>query len=461
MHRAVRLPAARAAGKRSGNLCGVFAARNAAGAVRCDARTMGVIAALEGSTIEAAPGAQASCEVLVRNTGMVVDRVLLDVLGDANEWATVEPDQLNLLPGTGGSARITFRPPRASFPPAGPVPFALRVMSQEDPEGSVIEEGMVAVGSFTDISAELVPKTSHARRQGHHKLIVQNRGNAPAEVRLSAADPDDALEFRFKPEFITADPGTATFVKLRVAPRKRFLKGQSKSLPFQAFILPGEAEPVTAEGALLQRQIMPEWLLPALALAIVAGAALVALWFLVFKPEVHAAATQAVQQQTRSLASSAAKASQAASQANQAAANADAAAAGGGSGAGHKGASPSPPAGSSSSAPAPVPVSTLIPSDVPPGKTGTYTYKLKKPQTLTVSDVVLENPAGDTGTMKIQAGKTPLFEFGLADFRNLDYHFVQPLTFTAANPLEIVVVCTNTGTTKCTPALSFSGLLHK
>jgi hypothetical protein len=429
---------------------------------------MGVIAALEGSTIEAAPGAEASCEVLVRNTGMVVDRVLLDILGDASEWATVEPGQLSLLPGTGGSARITFRPPRASLPPAGPVPFALRAMSQEDPEGSVIEEGTVAVGSFTDISAEIVPKTSHARRQGHHKLIVQNRGNAPAEVTLSAADPDDALEFRFKPEFITADPGTATFVKLRAAPRKRFLKGQSKSLPFQAFVLPGEAEPVTVEGALLQRQIMPEWLLPALALAVVVGVALVALWFLVFKPEVHAAATQAVQQQTSSLASSAAKASKAASQANQAAENADAAAAtGGGSGASHPGASASPSAsgrsggsGSGSTA-APIPVSTLIPSDVAPGKTGTYTYKLKKPQTLTVSDVVLENPAGDTGTMKIQAGKTPLFEFGLADFRNLDYHFVQPLTFTAANPLEIVVACTNPGTTKCSPAVSFSGLLHK
>lgn len=421
---------------------------------------MGVIAALEGSTIEAAPGAEVSCEVLVRNTGMVVDRVLLDVLGDANEWATVEPDQLNLLPGTGGSARITFRPPKASFPPAGPVPFALRAMSQEDPEGSVIEEGMVAVGSFTDISAELVPKTSHARRQGHHKLIVQNKGNAATEVRLSAADPDEVLEFRFKPEIITADPGTATFVKLRAAPRKRFFKGQSKSLPFQAFVLPGEAEPVTTEGALLQRQILPEWLFPVLAIATVAAVALVALWFLVFKPEVHSAATQAVQQQTSSLASSAAKASKAASQANQAAENADSAAAGGGSGAGHKGASPSP-SPSASATSAPVPVSTLIPSAVPPGKTGTYTYKLKKKQMLTVSDMLLENPAGDTGTMKIQSGKTPLFEFGLADFRDLDYHFVQPLTFTVANPLEIVVACTNTGTTKCSAAVSISGLLHK
>jgi hypothetical protein len=105
------------------------------------------------------------------------------------------------------------------------------------------------------------------------------------------------------------------------------------------------------------------------------------------------------------------------------------------------------------------PVSTLMPSSVLPGKTGTYRYKLASGQTLNVSDVLLENPAGNTGTMDIQSGGSPLFEFALADFRDLDYHFVQPLVFTATHPLEIVISCTDTGTAKCTPALSFSGTL--
>lgn len=416
------------------------------------------MAALEASTVTADPGAETSCQVTVRNTGMVVDRVLLDVLGAAKEWASVEPGQLNLLPGTGGSARITFRPPRASLPPAGPVPFAVRVMSQEDPEGSVIEEGLVNVGSFTDISADLVPRTSHARRAGHHKLIVQNRGNAATEVALTAADPDDALEFRFKPDIIRADPGTATFVKVHAAPRKRFLKGQSKSLPYQVFAQQDQGNPVTVEGAVLQRQIMPEWLLPALAIACVAAAALVALWFLVFKPEVHAAATQAVTQQTKSLASSAAKASKAASQANQAAENADSAAAGGGA---HK-ATPSPsPSPSASATTVSTPVSTLMQSNVAPNKTTTYPYKLTPKETLSVSDLLLENPAGDTGTLKIQSGTKVLFVFGLADFRNLDYHFVQPLVFTAKEPLQLVVSCQDPGTTHCSAAMSFSGTVVK
>jgi hypothetical protein len=102
-------------------------------------------------------------------------------------------------------------------------------------------------------------------------------------------------------------------------------------------------------------------------------------------------------------------------------------------------------------------VSTLIPSDVAPGTTKTVSYKLTADQTLDVSDVLLQNPAGNDGTMDIRAGGSLLFEFALSDFRDLDYHFVQPLVFTASRPLEIVVFCASDNSAACTPALSFSG----
>ncbi|HEX6525014.1 MAG TPA: hypothetical protein VF070_34175 [Streptosporangiaceae bacterium] len=421
---------------------------------------MAVSVALENASIEAQPGEQAACNVLVRNTGLVVDRILLDVLGDASGWAKVEPAELSLMPGTSEFASVVFCPPRGSRPRAGEFPFALRAYSQEDPEGSVIVEGAVTLGSFIDVRAELAPKTSHARRRGRHRLMVENRGNTGTDVQASAADPDNLLEFRVRPDRFFVPPGTATSVRLRAEPRKRFLKGPSKSLPFQVYVASEQAEAVTVEGAVLQRQVMPEWLLPLLAIAIAAAAALLALWLLVFKPEVQSAAVQAVAAQTRSLASTAARASQAAGAADKAAAKADAAAGsnppgGSSSGARAKG-SPSP---SSRGAPTSVasPVSTLMASDVAPGKTGTYPYKLAADQTLTVSDVLLENPAGDNGTLNIQSGASPLFEFALADFRDLDYHFVQPLEFSSGHPLEIVVACANTGSARCTPALSFSG----
>lgn len=417
---------------------------------------MGVSVAFDRTILEAQPGQPASCNVQVRNTGAVVDRVLLDVLGEARRWATAEPAEISLLPGTTGTVRIDFHPPRASFPRAGEIPFALRAMSQEDPEGSVIVEGAVTVAPFTDIKADLVPKTSHARRRGQHRLIIENRGNAGTDLALSASDADNALEFRFRPDLLTAEPGTATFVRLRAEPRKRFFKGAGKSLPFQVFVLSRDAGPVTVDGAVLQQQIMPEWLLPLAGIAMVAAAALVALWFLVFKPEVHSAAVQAVNAQTHTLASSAAKASQAAKKANSAAAAASSAAGGASKAAAHANASSSAgAAGSSAAAAAGTPVSTLMPADVAQGKKATFRYKLTSKQTLSVTDLLLENPAGNSGTMNIQNGTKPLFEFALADFRDLDYHFVQPIIFTASHPLEIVVSCSDT--TKCTPALSFSG----
>jgi hypothetical protein len=417
---------------------------------------MGVSVAFDRTSLEAQPGQQASCTIQVRNSGAVVDRVLLDLLGQARPWAAVDPPELSLLPGTTGTARIVFQPPRAPFPAAGEIPFAVRAMSQEDPEGSVIAEGAVAITPFTDIRADLVPRTSHARRRGHHRLIVENRGNVQAALDLAASDEDNALEFRFRPGFLTAGPGTATFVRLRAEPRKRFFKGPAKSLPFQVFVLGGGPEPVTVDGAVLQRQIMPEWLLPLVMIATVAADALVALWFLVLKPEVHSAAVQAVSAQTHALASSAAKASQAATKADKAATAASSAASASASAA-HAKNSAAGAAGSAAATSVTAPVSTLMPAGTAAGKTGKFTYKLTTRQTLSVSDVLLENPAGDTGTMNIQNGNKPLFEFALTDFRDLDYHFVQPLVFTAAHPLEIVVSCQNTGSTKCTPALSFSG----
>jgi len=42
------------------------------------------------------PGAEASCEVRVLNSGSIVDRVQLKVTGTGASWASFEPDTLNV-----------------------------------------------------------------------------------------------------------------------------------------------------------------------------------------------------------------------------------------------------------------------------------------------------------------------------------------------------------------------------
>jgi hypothetical protein len=107
----------------------------------------------------------------------------------------------------------------------------------------------------------------------------------------------------------------------------------------------------------------------------------------------------------------------------------------------------------------------MLQSNAPPTTSTTpqlKTFPVPANHTLYVSDLVLQNPLGDNGILQIRAGSTVLFNFGLANFRSIDYHFVQALTFTKAHPLVLAVECKNTpGTTNCTAGLSFSGVMHK
>ena len=279
---------------------------------------MGVSVDFEGGSdaIEVVPGEQAEVALRLQNTGMVVDRVVLDVLGDAAEWARVEPAQVNLLPGATERVRITFSPPRAPSLTPGEVPFALRAMSSEDPEGSTIEEGRVRVAEFGDLGVQLVPKSATGRRSARFRLVVENRGNRPEPVRLEPFDPDARLGFKTRPAMFIARPGTATFVRVKTVPRKTFFRGPNRTLPFEIAALPDQGVAVTDEGVMLEKQVLPEWLLPLVAIAAAVCGVLFVLWFTVLRPVVNSAATAA-----GNASSAQAQAQNAAAQAAKAAAN--------------------------------------------------------------------------------------------------------------------------------------------
>jgi hypothetical protein len=82
---------------------------------------------------------------------------------------------------------------------------------------------------------------------------------------------------------------------------------------------------------------------------------------------------------------------------------------------------------------------------------------------LGISDMLFQNPAGDTGELQVRkkTGATivVLADYALADFRDEDYHLLQPWEFTKSDQLEIAVSCQNpTGKPACSAGVSFSGL---
>jgi hypothetical protein len=441
---------------------------------------VGVALELAPASVTVAPGAEVVVTVRVRNTGEVVDQVDLTVLGTTADWARAQPGRLNLLPGQQELVELTFAPPRSWTVPAGDHPYAVQAAAREDPDGSEIQEGRVTVEPFQELVAELVPRTSRAPRAGHHDVAVDNLGNHPVLVNLSANGAEDAVDFRWARGKVLAEPGTATLVHLRARPTTRFLRGADRSLPFEVVAAGEEGGFVTASGAVRQRAILA----PSVVLLLLLVALLAVLWAAVIRPRLNrvdeaVARTAAVTEQALAPAQKQLNDSAQAQRASSVAAAAKAhgtGAADGGNGitpaAGSAPGTTTGPGGAAAAgnpaAPNPAVAAPLVTvsfrASVTIAKTGsptqTQTRSLPVPVIpsgglLRISGITFDTAGGDQGTLQIARGGTPLtvlLSLDLATLDNLSYQFDQPLEFTSTQPLVVTAICQ-----ACTPSVLFSG----
>lgn len=441
---------------------------------------MGATTSLASSQLSVTPGQSVEVTVLVRNNGTLVDQFSLDIVGDSRDWAEVTPPIINLMPGQDGEATVRFAPPRDSSVLAGVAPFGVRVLSREDPGRSSVAEGTVEVEPFTDLQLELSPKTARCRTKAVHEVVVDNSGNYPIAVEVLTNDPDEQLKLSLDHSSLTVAPGTSAFLKLRAKPYDRFLRGPEKRLPFGVTAVAGDLPPVNTDGTVVQQPLLPKWLLPAaLALAAIA-VALTVLWFTLVKPTVQTAAREAgrtaAEEQRAEMVAQVDQAEEKAATAEEKAANAEkkaeaaeeAASGGGGAGAGGRGATTGPNGVDIAGGTA-VDFRITADPDAQPDPAVFEAFEvpegvLPADKTLVITDIIMQNPRGDTGTLVIKRGDQVLLETGLANFRDLDYHFLEPWTFGPDSPLTIEVSCQVPGapeppTGKCRPSVSFSGRL--
>ena len=410
------------------------------------------------------PGGVVATEIRVLNTGEVVDQMTFEALGPAGQWASFEPPSLSLFPDAEGVVQVRFRPPRDPTTIAGTFPFGVRVLSKEDPAGSVVAEGDLVVGRFIETSAELVPRTTRGRTHGIHQLTVSNRGNGPVKGRLVGVDPERRVRFEFRPPELAMRPGATALATVQVRPRRRFLRGPSVTHAYRVRFDSLDQLPVEVDGAFLQEALLPRWV----PRAILALAALSVAWLVFLRPSVETAAKTAVEDQVSEAAQLAA--SQAVAPALAAAderltkvEQAAGLAPGG------------PPLVQATTTTVPAPFDTRLEATA---RDQAPRYRVARDRVLSVTDVLLQNPAGDSGRVTILRGDQVLFQLALESFRDLDFHFVTPLVFPPDSELRFRVECANRppaapptsapGTTTttaarppapCTPALYLTGSL--
>jgi hypothetical protein len=421
---------------------------------------MGLTASLREPDLRVVPGQEVTCQVILLNTGAVVDQVAVDVVGAAVGWSTVTPPVCNLYPGESATVDVIFHPPRVPESRAGLVPFGVRAVSREDPAGSIVEEGVVEVEPFTDLAAIIRPTTSRGRRKGNHRLTVVNRGNVPVNAAIHFVDPEDLLTFRVNRPVVLTDPGVADELRVQAIPRKRFVRGPNQTRPFQVMVSPEAGDPVLTDAEMVQLPLLAKWVVPAAAAVLALLVLGTVLWLTLLKPTIKSAATDAVNAQMSPLSAAVDKANQQAQQAQQAAGQAASAAAGtdpGGGGAGAGGASAGPNA---ANPPLDQPVDFRIQADAPPRTDNgfnTFTASGQNTKPLDITDIQLQNPLGDTGIIEIRRNNKVWLRFGLDNFRDYDDHFVVPVHFNKGDTVTFAVSCKNPGGKHCTPAFTFSG----
>lgn len=442
---------------------------------------MTVTARLETASVTVEAGGVGTARLTVRNEGSQVDAYQLQVVGEPAGWAAVQPAELYLYPGDERPAEVVFSPPRSPAVVAGVRPFGVRIAGQQ-PAGTTVPEGQVEILPYADLSVELTPRTSHARWSARHELAVDNRGNVPADLEVTGDDPDEAVVVSTRPERMVVAPGEAGFVRIRVRPTRRRWTGTAVTLPFRVVAARSATEAQTADGVMLQEPVLPRWLGKAVAVAAVVAALLAVAWVALLRPVVRTAAQAAV---AEPVAAAAATADRAAKDAAGARTSADAAGAAAGQA---KKTAGDAAAGTTAIRDKLVEKNVLDSGEVtlpPGGGTGTpgrvvvdgtnYRQRLESiaaagatarprltatgKQRLLLTDVFFENPQGDTGTVTVSIGETVLFRKSLANFRDVDDHFITPLMLRGGETLTFAVTCERPGVgqDRCRPALLLVG----
>ncbi|MFI6025469.1 hypothetical protein [Amycolatopsis magusensis] len=410
---------------------------------------MAVSALLRTTGVTVAPGGAGRCHVLIRNNSAVVDQFAFTVRGGTAAWTQVKPAKVNLMPNQEVSVELTFSPQRSAEVLAGDHPFALQVSSREDPHGSVVQEGVVTVERFTEVTAEVVPVTSTGRRLGKHTLAVDNLGNHEHPVEVTAADPDARLTFRVRPHAPRLRPGSATFVRVKAKPRKYFWKGPERSLPFVVKVLVPEQEPVEVEAALEQLPLVPRrffWLFSILLALLI----LVAVFVMTL-----------LRQQPVSIAGPAPSTSASAPPSSSASAPPSSSAAP--SSPGSATAAAVPPAvvngGGSTRTPAPggaavVNSTFTVSAAAAPGVAGVqlFSYVVPEGTRQRLLSVRLTGPATDSGRVEVRHGNTVLAVYNLADLQGQGQLLnpEQSPLLASGDTVSLAVECTNAAE-PCTP----------
>lgn len=393
---------------------------------------MAVQAQLSDASIVVAPGGEETVRLAVRNLGPDVETFAIVPSGFCAGWVTVSEPTLALLPGEEQIIAVTLRPPRAPSVASGASVLALRVVPHGQPTEVATVEASVTVLAFANRQLTIAQPVQVGTRRSVYDVVLENRGNDQAVCRLSMTDLSGRLVGRFDPPSLLVDAGQSASAQLRVRAKGRRWFGRSTTTRFTVEALQDGEQAAISSSTFVQAPLIRSGAIGAALVVILLAGAIAAAWSLLIRPAIDDAAADAVADLAPGDASPPTTATPIDDGGN---------------------AGPTVPSERGAVFNVRLPVSAAA------GKSGKQT--LDAPETVEISDLVVQNPDEDLGTITISAGDEILFTFDLETVYGYEQVALQtPIVVAAGSSLLVSLDCDAPGdpaVAECSPSVFLSG----
>ncbi len=370
---------------------------------------MAITTSLEPTTTTSMPGTTVPFALRLHNPESVAQMVTLRPTGPLADYTVVDLASFEL--GPDGSLDV---PSVITLPSSlSPGPHASTISVSIGDVEVATAEATVEVTAAAAHVALIGPPRSKSASNGRHRVTIENSGNVPVEVTVSATTDDPTITLQPETSHLSAEPGTSTFVDITAIPNEKFWNGAPVEHGFMVSTIGTDGQSFDLHGTFEQRPRLRPWWGPAL--AGIAGALVIGaiLWFAVLAPYI------------RSTADNAAEDANAADRAalDDKIAELDASAA------------------EAAELPLGEPADLRLSAEPAEGQTDTDTFRVGTSMVWSVTDIIFQNPTGAAGQVTLMRDDEVLLDESLANFRDLDFHLVAPFVFEGGSNITMSVTC--------------------
>ena len=387
--------------------------------------------------VDVAPGSAVVLQLTVVNLSDTTDAFVLTPSGMAAAWTTIEPATLTLFGGTQQVVAVEVRPPMLPSTTAGPTLLSVRIVPNSDPDDVRGAETTIVIGGSQSRRLDVLQPAQRGRHGATFEMMLENRGNTLASCRLHVVDPSGRVEGDFDPPAAGVEPGASTLIRLKLRAKGFQWERRARTLPFRIDADQTGSPTATASATFVQMPMVPERLVGRLVAAVGVLALIAAGWFTVVKPAIRDAADEAVAELQPAVESTTPGITN--------------------------------PGDTVPTTVVSIPENDGQPTAVPfapavaQGTTAEQRYAVPAGQRLLVTDLIVQNPNADQGTLTIQRNEVVLFTYRLDNiFSDVNVAVITPFEFLVGQDLVIVVTCVGVGDQtvgSCAPKVIASGLL--